>query len=90
VGEGDVVLLGCTHYTLLKDAIREHFKSNITIISQDEVIPKKIIEYLKCHPEIETKLTGTGKRSIFLTKHRPDYDFITAQFLGGAYVKEVD
>jgi glutamate racemase len=86
--EGDVVLLGCTHYTMLKSALREYFKSKLTIISQDEVIPKKITEYLSNHPEIETKLAGTGKRSIILTKHRPDYDFVTAQFLGGAYLPD--
>lgn len=86
--EGDVVLLGCTHYTLLKAELRAHFGAKIIFISQDEVIPKKIESYLSNHPEIQSELSDTGKRSIHLTEHRPDYDMVTAQFLGGAYLPD--
>jgi len=86
--EGDVVLLGCTHYVLLKAALREHFGSSLTIVSQDEVIPKKLSDYLLRHPEITSRLTSTGKREITLTEYRSDYDRLTAEFLGGVYVPE--
>jgi glutamate racemase len=85
-GEGDVVILGCTHYALLKNQLREHFVGSRTILSQDEVIPKKLADYLTRHPEITSRLSDTGKREIHLTEHRPDYDRLTADFLGGAYV----
>jgi glutamate racemase len=86
-GEGDVVILGCTHYVLLKDALRAKFPT-LSFISQDEVVPEKISEYLSRHLEITSRLTGTGKREIVLTEHRPDYDRLTAEFLGGAYIPE--
>ncbi len=86
--EGDVAILGCTHYILLKDALRNHFGNRLVVISQDEVIPKKLSDYLNRHPEITSQLTSTGKREIMLTKHRPDYDRTTAEFLGGAYIPE--
>ena len=86
--EGDVVLLGCTHYSLLKDALRTHFNSTRFFISQDEVIPKKLADYLSRHPEITSRLSNTGKRAIYLTEHRPDYDRLTAEFLGGAYLPD--
>lgn len=86
--EGDVVLLGCTHYILLKDALRAHFNTSLYFIAQDEVIPKKLDDYLTRHPEITSRLSSTGKRAIHLTQHRPDYDRLTAEFLGGAYVVE--
>lgn len=88
VGEGDVVILGCTHYVMLKNSLREHFKNSLTIISQDEVIPKKLADYLSRHEEITSKLSNTGKRVIQLTEHRPDYDRLTAEFLGGVYIPE--
>lgn len=84
---GDVVLLGCTHYTLLKDELRMHFGNKFTFVSQDEVIPKKLADYLTRHPEITSRLSDTGKREIHLTEHRPDYDRLTADFLGGAYIE---
>lgn len=86
--EGDVVLLGCTHYTLLKDSLRHHFGTKLPVISQDEVIPKKITEYLSRHPELTSRLSEEGKRVIHLTEHRPDYDRLTAEFLGGAYLAD--
>lgn len=85
-GEGDVVILGCTHYALLKNQLREHFAGARTILSQDEVIPEKLTDYLSHHPEITSRLSNTGKREIVLTQHRPDYDRLTAEFLGGAYI----
>jgi glutamate racemase len=86
--EGDVVLLGCTHYTLLKDALRAHFADTLTIIAQDEVIPEKLSDYLIRHPEITSRLASTGKREIVLSEHRPDYDRLTADFLGGVYIED--
>ena len=88
--EGDAVLLGCTHYTLLKDSLRIHFNNTRSFISQDEVIPKKLEDYLSRHPEITSRLSNTGKRSVHLTEHRPDYARLTAEFLGGAYLPDVE
>lgn len=87
-GEGEVVLLGCTHYVLLKETLRTHFGTSRSIISQDEVIPVKLADYLLRHSEITSKLSSTGKRSVHLTLHRPDYDQLTASFLGGVYIPE--
>lgn len=86
--EGDSVLLGCTHYSLLKESLRKYFGDTLTFISQDEVIPKKLSNYLTNHPEISSKLSDTGKRQIVLTQSRPDYDRLAAEFLGGAYVPD--
>lgn len=86
VGESDTVVLGCTHYTLLKDQLREYFGDKIKILSQDEIIPEKLSAYLSNHPELTEKLTNTGKRSVNLTEHRAGYDKLTAMFLGGAYL----
>lgn len=87
-GKCDVVVLGCTHYTQIKDALREHFKDEKIIISQDEVIPEKLHTYLSNHPEVVERLTDTGERTIHLTLHRPDYDHVMGQFLGGVFISE--
>jgi len=87
-GESEVVILGCTHYTQIKEQLRAHFGDSKIILSQDEIIPKKISEYLSNHPEIKTKLTDTGERSIHLTEHRVDYDILISQFLGGVFMAE--
>jgi len=86
-GESTVVVLGCTHYTQIKHQLRAHFKEDKKIISQDEIIPNKLNEYLTRHQEISSQLIHRGERHIHLTKHRPDYDRIMVQLLGGAHTR---
>ena len=67
------VTLGCTHYTLLKQGLREYFGEGKRIISQDEIIPEKLKTYLTQHPEIESALTKGGTRTMYLTEEREAY-----------------
>ena len=76
------LILGCTHYTLLKDALRTAYPA-VTVFSQDEIIPTKLADYLSRHPEIETKLGQGGKRNIYLTDPNTKYDQAIAHLLGG-------
>lgn len=87
-GESEVIVLGCTHYSQIKETLRRHFGDKKRIISQDEVIPAKLQDYLARHHEISSQLQHGGERTIHLTAHRPDYDVLMGQFLGGVYVEE--
>ncbi|QQR65152.1 glutamate racemase [Candidatus Kaiserbacteria bacterium] len=75
----DTVVLGCTHYTLLKECIR--CNRTCTIISQDEIIPEKFKEYLTRHPEIESRLTREGSVEIDLSVENEHYDTIKKTLL---------
>lgn len=61
----DAVVLGCTHYCLVKDMVRE--RTSASVISQDEVVPEKLADYLRRHPEIESKLGQNRERSYHVT-----------------------
>lgn len=87
-GESSVVVLGCSHYSMIKSNLRTHFGDSKQIISQDEIIPKKLKIYLSNHPEIESRLSREGERTVHLTEHRPDYDLIMGHFLGGVYTAD--
>lgn len=88
VGEVDGLVLGCTHYALLKDALRAQFGAEKQIFSPDEIIPEKISAYLAAHPEIESKLTREGTRNIFLTEQKQEYDVLIERFLSGKLLVE--
>ncbi len=62
----DTLILGCTHYPIIKNKIKKIVGKKIRIISQEEIIGPKLKDYLKRHPEIEKKLSKTNKK-IFLT-----------------------
>lgn len=85
-GETDTVILGCTHYAKFKNELRQALGTEIKVLSQDEIIPDKLKQYLDNHPEIESKLSRNGTRSIKLSLHREDYDHIIADLLEGAMI----
>ena len=84
VGEVDTVVLGCTHYTKLKNGLREAYGDKLRLISQDEVIPKKLKLYLEKHVEIEKKLSHGGTNTIVLSKQREEYEHLAAELLSGS------
>lgn len=76
----DVLVLGCTHYPILKKEIRKIVGKNIKIISQDEIIPKKLKEYLARHKEI--KLTKKGSIKILFTDITPTVEDLSRKWFG--------
>lgn len=76
------LILGCTHYTVLKEALRTAFP-NLIVFSQDEIIPSKLVNYLERHPEIESVLTRGEVRNIYLSDNSSRYDKAIASLLGG-------
>ena len=70
----EAIILGCTHYTILREKLIEKYTvQGFKIIAQDTIIPDKLKTYLENHPEIENKLTRNNYRNIFLTRQIDDY-----------------
>lgn len=65
--KSDALILGCTHYPIIKKEIRKLIPKNVQIISQDTIIPKKTKEYLARHNEIEKGLEKKKKREFYVT-----------------------
>jgi glutamate racemase len=63
----DALILGCTHYPILKAQIKKICGAGIEIISQDEIISAKLMDYLKRHPEIERMLSKKKRREFLVT-----------------------
>ncbi len=77
----DTLVLGCTHYTVLKELIRKH-NDDLHVISQDEIIPHKLEDYLYRHPEIDERLTRGGNVTIELSSKTDAYLDIQKTILG--------
>ncbi len=60
------VILGCTHYVAIKSRVQAIMK-NVSLISQDDIIPPKLEDYLHRHPEMEKRLSRGGTLEIHAT-----------------------
>ena len=69
----DSLILGCTHYIAIKDRVREITKHRVRILSQDEIIPPKLKDYLNRHPEMEQRLSKNGTFDIYATDVNPSF-----------------
>ncbi len=78
----DAMLLGCTHYAIVKDEIRKLLPENVAIISQDSVVPGKTREYLARHSDIENKLSRGGSRVFYVTDLGEHFKNTAARWFG--------
>lgn len=65
-GEIDTLVLGCTHYPVLKEYIESIVPDTITVVAQGKIVADSLEKYLVRHPEIASRCT-TGGKVHFLT-----------------------
>ena len=78
----DAILLGCTHYPIFKKEIKKLLPKSVKVVSQDEIIPKKLKNYLTRHPEIEKKLSKGKTTKILVTDETQTIDNLTRKWFG--------
>ncbi len=78
----EALILGCTHYPLIKKQIRNILPSHIRIVAQDTIIPRKTKEYLARHPEIEKRLSKKGARALYTTDITPTLRKLAEKWFG--------
>ena len=78
----DALVLGCTHYPFYKNEIKKIIGKKVKVISQDEIIPKKLKEYLSRHHEVEKRLAKKGKTRILVTDITPNIKKLSQKWFG--------
>jgi glutamate racemase len=78
----DALILGCTHYGMLKRQMQNILGKKIKIIAQEDLLPKKLESYLSKHGEIRKKLSQNKKFEILLTKSSERYKKLAYKWFG--------
>ena len=66
--EIDTIVLGCTHYPLLINKIREFTPRHIKLITQGEYVAKSLKDYLRRHGDIDSRCTKNGECNFLTTE----------------------
>lgn len=80
----DTLLLACTHYPLLYKEIVAVMGRQVAVINPGAVVAKALTDYLKSHPEIESRLGCAGQRRFLTTDRLEDFERLGSRFLGQA------
>lgn len=78
----DSLILGCTHYPILKKHIKKILRGKVKIYDQTEIIPQKLRTYLKNHREIESVLTKNRQRIFYVTKKNQAFADLSRRLMG--------
>ena len=76
----DTLISGCTHYPLLKKAIRKFMGSAVKLVDSAEEVAKSVGAVLK--GQSLTRKTGKGTHSFFVTDAPDRFIKVGRRFLG--------
>lgn len=77
----DTLVLGCTHYPLLIHKIKQFLPNGITLFAQGEYVAASLKDYLRRHPEMDTRLTKQHTRRFLTTESAAKFSETASIFL---------
>jgi len=63
----DALVLGCTHYPLLKRLIQPRIGKRVRIIDSSEEVSASLRDYLACHPALDASLSRGGENRFYVS-----------------------
>jgi glutamate racemase len=85
----DTLILGCTHYSILKEKVAALIGNGTRLICSGQVTGAKLVDYLQRHPEIEAHLSRGGSRRYLTTDLTPRFQHLASLFMGRNLDSEV-
>ncbi len=77
----DTIVLGCTHYPLLINKMRQFLPESIQVLSQGEIVAESLADYLRRHPDMEERCSKNGNVQYFTTESAADFETKAAIFM---------
>ncbi|NMB04921.1 MAG: glutamate racemase [Bacteroidales bacterium] len=77
----DTIILGCTHYPLLLDKIRQHLPADTNVITQGSYVAESLKDYLSRHQEMDAKCTKGGTVHYYTTDASDKFNQLASIFL---------
>lgn len=78
----DAIILGCTHFPLLIDKIRQYTPDHIRLIPQGDYVAHSLQDYLSRHTDMQQRLTQNGTCHYYTTEQPESFDRSAQIFLG--------
>jgi len=70
----DTLILGCTHYPLLKNIIQKKIGKRVNIIDSSLSTAEDVKKFLQKNPEIDSEMSKKGKAVFFVSDSTPQFE----------------
>ncbi len=77
----DTIILGCTHYPLLMNALNKAVPEGISLVSQGDLVATALKDYLQRHPEMDAFCSKNSSTSYYTTESEERFKEIAMTFL---------
>jgi len=78
----DTLILGCTHYPLIKKVIQEKVGKRRKLVDPSEEVALEVKNFIESHPEFKENLILNGEPEIYVSDITPNFERIAKLFLG--------
>ena len=78
----DAIILGCTHYPLLQKQICRYLPDGISLVSQGEIVAKRLADYLNRHTDLADRCSKRRRRDFFSSEKPEVFERSAAYFYG--------
>ncbi len=77
----DTLVLGCTHYPLLMNAVVKNVPDGVRIVSQGTYVADSLADYLTRHPDMRARITEGGTCRYLTTESEERFSEVATIFL---------
>lgn len=84
----DTILLGCTHYPVLKEFIESIIPDHIEVIAQGQIVANSLADYLLRHPWLDAKCSKSGSIHFLTTESSKEFDQNASNFFENKITSE--
>lgn len=78
----DTVVLGCTHYPIIKSKIESCLPEGVKVVEQGEIVAKSLKDYLRRHSDMEAKCDKNGETEFLTTESEEKFRKAALNFIG--------
>ena len=78
----DVIILGCTHYPIVKDFVTSLVPPNVRVVAQGAIVAERLEDYLLRHKELADKCTKGGSVTYLTTESKEEFDGNASTYIG--------
>lgn len=76
----DALILGCTHYPLIKNEVKDFYSSGVEVIDSSQFLAKKLALVLKSNDLLSSK--GTASKEFYVSDFTESFKHCTRLFFG--------
>jgi len=77
----DTLILGCTHYPIIRDIIQVKISKRVKLVDPAEEVVKELAQYLKTHPKLAQSLRSTEDHRFMVTDVTEHFQAIAQSWL---------